>query len=739
MRTRKTWIHGVENLPTFISFIARSVSILALGVIGATIAAAQSTDQIPPTVPTSLTGSAATCGQVDLSWSASTDDTGGSGLKAYIINRNDGVNTNIAIGAVRSTFSDTNYVKSSTTLSYYVVAMDNAGNQSSPSNSVSVTTPPCPISSYETVIDGAYMAPLGKNMATYGDRTVLIYIKQNPLTLTWETWLYVNDSDTGQTSRFLLHSSPGYNQIETDYLLASATELWTLSHASSVGGKLLVSQYRLNGSPPTSATLISAKSLGDTNSFGKSMIRLGSGALMVAWNEEGWNYRSAQDLSNGYAYRSPTGNWAVKFPVTVPQSGVTMSQMIMAQHPVDGSIWSFVKRDSFAQISALHFSETANDFVVDWIKTDYITYAADGDNGPEGEFPFLTAAADPTRNAILLAFQSYRERVVFVDPLFGSGNMIFLKEAPATIAQIKADASRTFIPFPTYMERGVQFGMSALADGTIWLAYQPINSQTLTWNEVYASKYQNGAWSSPVLTGLNYSSYNVSGAGRDPGLLIYRIDQPQVAFLTPGQKVHLFTLSDTALPPPGPDTIPPTTSITLPSSGATVSGSVTVSATASDNVGVARVEFLVDGSVASIATSLPYTFPWDTSTVANGTHMLQAVAYDAAGNIGLSAIVTVTVSNAVASNLTVAITSPKNGGTVPRNQKVTISASAAGNLPVTKVQFYVNDRLLGTATTAPYNYPWKVPAKPGASHKIQAMAYDAAGKSAAQAITVTAQ
>src|SRR6266478_3593080 len=439
--------------------------------VGAT-GRAQTTDQIPPTPPTGLVASAPSCGQVDLSWAASTDDVGGSGLKAYVINRNDGVNTTITIGATRTTFSDTNYVKSSTTLTYYAVALDNAGNQSPASNSATVTTPTCATSAGEQVADTAYADPFGKSMAAYGTRRALIYQKQNPTNSTRDTWLYVSDSDTGLTSHFLLHTSPGYNQTETDYVLTSTTELWTLSHdASYTGGKVLVSQYRLNGSPPSSVTLVSTQPLGDSNSSPKSMIRLQSGALMVAWNEEGWNYGSAANLSNGYAYRNPAGNWAVKFPVTVSGSGITMSQMILAQHPGDGSVWAFVKRDSFTQISALHFTEAANDFVLDWIKSDYVSAATDGVNGPEGEFPFLTATADPTRSAILLAYQSYHDQGVYTDPLYGSMNSIFLKEASPTIAQISADGSKAFIPFQNYMERGEQFGMSVLSDGTIWLAY----------------------------------------------------------------------------------------------------------------------------------------------------------------------------------------------------------------------------------------------------------------------------
>jgi len=698
---------------------------------------AQTTDTIPPTPPTGLVATASTCGQVDLAWGASTDNVGGSGLKAYTIYRNESVNT--SIGAVRTAFSDTNWVRSATTLTYYVVAQDNAGNKSSPSNLVTVTTPACTMSAGENVIDSAYIEPLGKSMATYGPRSVLIYAKQNPVDLTLDTWLYVNDSDTGQTSRFLLHTSPGYRQIEADYVLTSATNLWALSFDPYAGGKVLVSQYTLNGTPTTSATLLSTKSLGDSGSFAKSMMRLQSGALIVAWNEDRY-IKTDGSVDAGFAYSSTGGNWTVQYPVTTPTmngGNNPMSQMTMAQHPLDKSIWAFSKRDGFYDLIAFHFTELSNNIVLDWTKADYINPTNDGINGPQGEFPFLAAVADPTRNAILLAYQTNQFQIVYVDPLLNDMNAIFLKQAYATIAQVSADGSRTFIPFLNYMERGVQFGFSVLADGTLWLAYEPINSQALTWNEVYASKYQSGAWTAPLLVGYDYTNYNVASAQRDPGFLAFRTDQPQVSFLTPDQKVHTLDLSNLA--PAPPDTTPPTTSITYPVSGVTVSGTVSVSASASDNVGVTQVQFLVDGSVAATATSSPYSFAWSTASVANGSHSLQTQAYDPAGNIGLSAIVSVTVSNLTASSLAVAVTNPTNGSTVPRNQKVMVSASASDNAKVTRVDFYVDNNLLGIATTAPYNYPWKVPAKPGALHKIQAKAYDALGNTAAQAITVTAQ
>jgi len=91
---------------------------------------------------------------------------------------------------------------------------------------------------------------------------------------------------------------------------------------------------------------------------------------------------------------------------------------------------------------------------------------------------------------------------------------------------------------------------------------------------------------------------------------------------------------------------PPTVSIASPTGG-NVAGTITVSANASDNVGVTRVEFYVSGTLVGIDAAAPYQFSWRTSSVANGAAQLKTVAYDAAGNLAQSAIVTVTVFNFV--------------------------------------------------------------------------------------------
>ncbi len=96
------------------------------------------------------------------------------------------------------------------------------------------------------------------------------------------------------------------------------------------------------------------------------------------------------------------------------------------------------------------------------------------------------------------------------------------------------------------------------------------------------------------------------------------------------------------------DTTPPSSSITAPSNGATVSGTtVSVTASASDNVGIAGVQFLLDGAnLGAEDTSTPYSVTWNTTTTTNGSHTLTARARDTSNNLTTSTGVSVTVNNA---------------------------------------------------------------------------------------------
>jgi hypothetical protein len=90
----------------------------------------------------------------------------------------------------------------------------------------------------------------------------------------------------------------------------------------------------------------------------------------------------------------------------------------------------------------------------------------------------------------------------------------------------------------------------------------------------------------------------------------------------------------------------PTVSVAAPAAGATVSGTITVSANANDNLAVAGVQFKLDGVNAGAEdTTAPFSMSWNTATVPDGSHTLTAAAHDAAGNLTNSAAIIVNVSN----------------------------------------------------------------------------------------------
>jgi hypothetical protein len=95
-----------------------------------------------------------------------------------------------------------------------------------------------------------------------------------------------------------------------------------------------------------------------------------------------------------------------------------------------------------------------------------------------------------------------------------------------------------------------------------------------------------------------------------------------------------------------PDVTPPSVAITAPAPGANLTGTVTVTADASDNSAVAGVQFFVDGNpLAPEITTAPYSISWNSGTVSNGSHNLTARARDGSGNQTVSTQVAVTVAN----------------------------------------------------------------------------------------------
>jgi Bacterial Ig domain/Glycosyl hydrolases family 16 len=111
---------------------------------------------------------------------------------------------------------------------------------------------------------------------------------------------------------------------------------------------------------------------------------------------------------------------------------------------------------------------------------------------------------------------------------------------------------------------------------------------------------------------------------------------------------HVSFVVTAAVTPPPPPPTPPVISITAPAAGATISGTITAAANASDAQGITSVQWELDGSTSlGIDTSAPYTESIDTTKIANGSHTLTAIAKDVSGLTTASSGVAVTVNNAI--------------------------------------------------------------------------------------------
>jgi hypothetical protein len=144
-------------------------------------------------------------------------------------------------------------------------------------------------------------------------------------------------------------------------------------------------------------------------------------------------------------------------------------------------------------------------------------------------------------------------------------------------------------------------------------------------------------------------------------------------------------------PPSQPAVSPPTIAlVALPSS--TVNRTVTLNSDAKAGAGITRVEYLVDGTVVGTSTATPYSFAWDTSTIADGAHTVTARLTDAANAVATSTATNVTVTN----NPKIAITlSPTETYPLP-----TSTASGTGELTINLISGAVSGGVTTSGITA---------------------------------------
>lgn len=181
------------------------------------------------------------------------------------------------------------------------------------------------------------------------------------------------------------------------------------------------------------------------------------------------------------------------------------------------------------------------------------------------------------------------------------------------------------------------------------------------------------------------------------------------------------------------DTGGPALAISNPADGSFINGSITLSADVSDPAGVARVEFYIDNALVSSDTAAPYSYFWDVAPVANGSHSIRVVAFDAVGHTSTRTN-TITLGKALPpppdtdgpalTAVSLAGSAITAGSTVTRSGSVSVNVSDRSG--VSRVEFLLDGTLFGTDTNGADGYAAFLDIVPltDGTHTLLVRAYD---------------
>ena len=206
-------------------------------------------------------------------------------------------------------------------------------------------------------------------------------------------------------------------------------------------------------------------------------------------------------------------------------------------------------------------------------------------------------------------------------------------------------------------------------------------------------------------------------------------------------RVNAAAAVQTAMQTQDSDSQAPSVSITSPSSGSTVAGVTAVNVSATDNVGVTRIDLYANGALIASDVTSPFGFSWDTTAQTDGSATLVAYGYDAVGNQGISTALSVTVKNTAENTAdtlapSVQITQPVDGARVT-GTIVSIRVNASDNVAVTKITVVVDGKTLCTSNNATLSCNWNIKKIAAGAHTISATAEDAANNKTTTLIQVT--
>ncbi|WP_020589442.1 S8 family serine peptidase [Desulfobacter curvatus] len=210
-----------------------------------------------------------------------------------------------------------------------------------------------------------------------------------------------------------------------------------------------------------------------------------------------------------------------------------------------------------------------------------------------------------------------------------------------------------------------------------------------------------------------------------------------VAYDTAGNAGWSSVITVTVANESDDDTQAPVVAITSIQGGALVSGGITVDVSATDDGGVALVELYVDGVLLDEDITSPYSFFWDTTTYANGTYELVAVAYDTVGNQGVSEVISVSVENVIFEDTeapAVTITSPGDGASIGNLE--TVLASASDDSGISRMELFLDGELKAVKYATELKWNWNTRKLSNGAYTLSVKAFDTAGNEGVHTITV---
>jgi hypothetical protein len=608
-------------------------------------------DTQAPTVPSNLQATAPNSNEVDLSWTASTDNVSVTG---YDILRN---GTKIATSPTNS-YKDLS-ASPSTPYTYTVEAYDAAGNTSAASSPANVTTPAPSIN-----------PPVISNVTSTN-------VTSSSATISWTT-------DIPSSSQVLYGTSSSYTQSTT----LDTTQV--TSHSQTITGLGASTTYHFavqsTGSASNSATSpdnqfataasnitlpdmqikvpVSAISIGTNPANGDRQLQF----THITWDagtgpfEIDPTYNSSTGTATWvqaiYKSTSP-GVWTLDHTVPVAATGV-FDPPSDYQFPVTKFTLNNVNPDG--SIGSVVATSPKNDYC---ITGD--TYVGAVPNTPNQTFISPTNCTDPNKplgwsvgwgdeydqtdngqpiDLTGVADGTYILRGV-VDPTHVLTESDPTNNVTDTLLNISANnvtvVSQTYpgTTPPTVSMTSPPNGANVSGTVAVQASASAASPATVTQVQFLLDGQPLG---SPVTSSPYTYSWKVGSTSLGNHTLSAQVTDSNGDVSTAPATTVIVVAGN---PCTGSnDTTAPTVSIINPTANQTMSGTSPVAANASDNCAVASVQFFLDGkTLGSPVTSSPYAVSWDTTTATNGTHTLTAQATDPSGNVGTSSSVSVTVQN----------------------------------------------------------------------------------------------